>query len=65
MDEQIRNKPFCQIEGCNQSAIGLSPTQKWICGLHLIKLAERMKEERRKYFEIIEGELDGNRTSTN
>lgn len=57
MDNQIINRPNCQIEGCNNIVIGLSPSKKWICGEHLMKLDSKLKEERKKYFELIEKEI--------
>ncbi len=55
MDNQIL-RPKCQI--CNvNTAMGLSPTKKWACGECLIKLDNKLKEERRKYYELIEDNL--------
>lgn len=59
MDEQI-HRPRCSVKGCNQigGLIGIGPNGKMWCGLCLLKFENKVKEHKRKYFEIIEKEME-------
>ncbi len=54
MDQQIRNNIKCHI--CPGVAIGVFDN-KWICGRCLLKIEDKLKQEKRKYYDLIETEI--------
>lgn len=60
MDKQLLGIPTCQIGNCENKAMCLLPSGKWACGPCVVKLDKVMKEEKRKYYEILEGKLNEN-----
>lgn len=57
-DSQIRNSIRCQIPNCNNVALGVF-NGKWICGLCLLKIERKIKEQNKKMLEIFENEISG------
>ena len=55
---EINLKPDCQyqFEGCNKVALGVF-RNKWTCGKCLLKFEARIKQERSKYFDLVEEEI--------
>jgi len=57
---------LCQVCEENQ-VIGLGYGNKWVCGFCLVKLEQKLRDRRRKFFEELKREIieDGTNTSTN
>ena len=54
MDNQIKHNLKCNI--CNDVALGVFGG-KWICGRCLLKIEEKVKEQKKRFFEIVSGEI--------
>lgn len=53
-DNQIKNSLTCNI--CDGKAIGVFGG-KWICGLCLLKIETKIREQKQRFYEIVEKEI--------
>jgi len=62
MDNQFRNNLRCQIEGCNNVALGIF-NNKWTCGLCIVRAEQKMKQFRQKFYDLIEQEISNEKNN--